>query len=476
MGFDLAVMLAPPIPAPLAARLRKPNREQREAPPDFEWDRPYAISQAYAEVERWIDRGEIMRVGKRDELAFKFFARMHGLGVGEERAFELFEYWIDQSGGDRPDDIDDGKIGDKIRRIWRDGGADNPPGSELPKRARDFVERLPDDRLWTPTEMLDLPPPSYWDDENLIIKSPGAVAIWFGKYGHHKTNFVLSKLFRLMLADDTVRVLYLLGEGQTGMGRRLAANAAAVGRQLVEFNDRLRLQRVPVALDPADVLRVLDMSAEFRPDIVILDTLASALPGQEEDNKTYSQLGRNGAIGRMADLLGCSLICIGHEGDKPGKLRGGSGAYGNVDQVVYVRASADTWARALKASTHAPEGKIKDDVPRAVFHGLSYEHATPTTFPLGQQAYELLSGDARFSRSSIGAALSRLEAGARDKAVGSLVLVRELYQRVEGVEPEEYERLLGVLAKALEKAAKEDNSLSGLSEVGADKQRLWFIA
>lgn len=109
------------------------TRKQPVAPvEDFEFDRPRSIAAAWGHIDKLLRDSAVPVIHERDGHVFKFMAKMHGLGVGPERAHALYDEFLQISGGAAPDGWpSDPKTWDKIHRIWERGGSDNPPGSEL---------------------------------------------------------------------------------------------------------------------------------------------------------------------------------------------------------------------------------------------------------------------------------------------------------------------------------------------------------
>ena len=472
-----------PAPAWILDRLARPDRAPLAPVDGFEYDRPRSIAAAYGHVGHLVDTSDVPVDGNRDDHLYRFLARMHGIGIGKERAHALYDEFLQISGGTAPDGWpNDEKSWAKIRRIWDGGGADNPPGSELaPLTIAEAItriappadDRLPEDRLWDIADLISRPAIRYWDAEHLFPRvNGGYVGVWFGKYGHHKTNFMLSKL-RALLEATNARVLYLMGEGIGGMGQRLAAHLSYANRSAVEFEGRLKLFRVPHMADQVQIAATMQLCAAegFAPDIVIVDTLATALSGLDEDNRTASLLNSNGPVGGIARALGCLLILIGHEGEKAGKLRGGSGFYGNVDYVVYVKADADKRAVALTASTEGPEGKIRDGEPVKVYYAIEYHHGVPIPVPTSAAGYAMLTGKEDWNSGSLAGALTKLGA-----PVSADVLIMELYPR-EGMDPEDWQARCATLARKLDRAARDGNpALSHLYEITDDDGVRWRVS
>lgn len=476
-----AALTVAPGPAWIEAALHRPERVARVASAGFRFDMPRAMAAAFNEITHWIARGDIPRrradgKGNRDDVTYRWFARMHGLGLSEARAAELYDFFLSESGGDPPDGWPDPKSSDKLRRIWEEEGAVNAAGSELPPAAaeifKDFrSDQLSRDRLWTMSDLINLKPIEFWDGEKMLPRAQGGyVSVWFGKFGHHKTNLLLAKLFWLLIYTKA-KVLYLIGEGVGGIGARLAAHCIAASLTSAEFDSRFRAQEIPLMSDPEQIAHLLELlrAEEYSADVVVIDTMTTALAGMDEDNKTASMLTRKGAIGRLATHWGSLVVLIGHEGEKPGKLRGASGYYGNADQVLYVLANADKHATAISVETK----KMRDGQAGEWWYSIAHINGVPVPQACSQQSFEMLSPEqVKFSMQSIAGALGRLGASGIERGVTSRVVVQELYPILEGQDPEDWSRCIDAITRGLEKAAKGD-ALSGLYAASATGL-VWF--
>lgn len=474
-------------PAWIDERLARPDRAPLAPVDGFEFDRPRSIAAAWGHIGHLIDTGDVPTAGERDQHVWAFMARMHGLGVGMHQGHSLYDEFLQRSGGAAPDGWPtDPKTWDKCDRIWNRGGATNPLGSELlPLALAEVVakiapaedDRLPVDRLWDIEDLVRRPPVRYWDDERLFPRvSGGCVGVWFGRFGHHKTNFMLSKL-RLLLTTTDAKVLYLMGEGIGGMGARLAAQIDYADRAMIEFRGRFKAFRVPHMADQGEINATLALAAAegFAPDVVVVDTLATAISGLDEDNRTAGMLNSNGPIGGIARDLGCLLILIGHEGEKAGKLRGGYGFYGNVDYVVYIKANADAHAVALVATTGAG-GKARDDGPLTVYYAIEYHRGIPIPVPTSAAGYGLLTGDVKWegdgASSRIAGALGRLGG----VPVSTYSLVMELYPPGD-MDREDWQARCTTLARKLDRAARDAGSpLGHLFSTGEGGSLVWSAA
>ncbi len=99
--------------------------------------------------------------------------------------------------------------------------------------------------------------------------------------------------------------------------------------------------------DPQDVDAVIEAHSDFRPDILPTDTLATAIPGlNENDASTASKLTGNTPVGKLRRTFDAALPFVHHTGKDESKgARGSSAFLGNAD-----------WAWEIK------EGKGQDTV------------------------------------------------------------------------------------------------------------------
>jgi hypothetical protein len=146
------------------------------------------------------------------------------------------------------------------------------------------------------------------------------------------------------------RVCYAAGEGAHGVGKhRIPAHCAARGITTKDLRDRFCVvPAVPLFMSDEQVTAFIEAQKEFAPHIVVLDTLATAIAGEDENSsKAAAFLTANGPAGRIRDAFKALVILPAHQGkDAAKRVRGHSGFMGNADVVLHVE--ADKAAGAIK--------------------------------------------------------------------------------------------------------------------------------
>lgn len=176
---------------------------------------------------------------------------------------------------------------------------------------------------------------------NMLPNAPdGAIGILYGRHGSHKTNTLLSMLTKC----SAQRILYAAGEGAYGVERdRIPLHPELYGRLKI-------LDRVPLLNREDHVKAFIDgcRAIKWEPQIIVIDTLATALAGQDENTAEAAQhLTDNGAIGVIKRAFKCTVILVAHTGkDGARGVRGSSGFEANADFVI--RCDADKDSRTIK--------------------------------------------------------------------------------------------------------------------------------
>jgi hypothetical protein len=160
-------------------------------------------------------------------------------------------------------------------------------------------------------------------------------------------------------------VLYIAGEGVGGLKLRLAA-----WKQHHEISVPIPGFRVlPLAvnlMDKAEVERLIATVTEastadgYSPKLVIVDTLARAMAGGDENSaKDISLPVRHG--GMIQTRLGCAMMLIHHAGkDADRGLRGSSGLPGATDTILRLTRSDDTVTLQVeKQKDHDDDQKLQ---------------------------------------------------------------------------------------------------------------------
>ena len=214
------------------------------------------------------------------------------------------------------------------------------------------------DRLLSFADLMKLEPPAPLVEDLLYRDS---VAVLFGPSGGGKSFLALDWAWCVAGSMPWQgrevhggEVLYVLGEGKGGIGQRAKAWKQAFGAD-DPAGFRLFPETVSL-LDLGHVQAVAEWAARERPVLVVLDTLARAMPGGDEN--TARDMGQAIAgADAIRRACGACVLLIHHTG-KDGLLERGSSA---------LRAAADT-VLPVKASDRVlvvggPETKQKDADP-----------------------------------------------------------------------------------------------------------------
>jgi hypothetical protein len=197
-----------------------------------------------------------------------------------------------------------------------------------------------DDRLLSFADLLELQPPALLVEDLLYLDT---VAVIFGPSGGGKTFLALDLAWCVAgalpwqgRAVHGGQVLYVLGEGRGGIGQRAKAWKQAFG---ADDPAGFRLYPDSVSLlDPDHVRGVAAWAAERRPVLVVLDTLARAMPGGDENTARDM-----GAAIAGADAIrrasGACVLLVHHTGKDGLMERGSSALRAAADTVLPVKAS-----------------------------------------------------------------------------------------------------------------------------------------
>lgn len=214
------------------------------------------------------------------------------------------------------------------------------------------------DRLLSFADLLDLQPPAPLIDELLYLDT---VAVMFGPSGGGKSFLALDWAWcvggALPWQGRAVhggRVLYVLGEGRGGIGQRAKAWKQAFGAD-DPAGFRLFPETVSL-LDDRHVGAVVDWARAERPVLVVLDTLARAMPGGDENTARDMGVAID-AADAIRRASGACVLLVHHTGKDGLMERGSSALRAGADTVLPVKASG----RILTVG--GPETKQKDADP-----------------------------------------------------------------------------------------------------------------
>lgn len=329
------------------AALLAPRRDDYDLPkplgPDplpVDWDE---VRRALACIPPDCSRDEWVRVGMA----------LHAASDGAQNAFELWDRW--SSGATEPGKYMAREMPGQWRSFGRGEGVDigtlfHIAGEHGWTRAPevgpdDFEDLLPSTpsprsrlTLLTPSECEAAPSRGY------VIKglvAPGDVACIFGAPGAGKSLLAPYLGYAVAQGRETFGmrcrqggVLYVAAEDPHGMRGRVRALKDAHGDApefcLVEGVANLLAEK------SADLAALVAAVRERKPALIVIDTLAMAFPGLEENDA--KSMGRVVAIARKLAELGAAVVLIHHDTKAEGATpRGHSLLNGALDVALHVK-------------------------------------------------------------------------------------------------------------------------------------------
>lgn len=138
------------------------------------------------------------------------------------------------------------------------------------------------------------------------------------------------------------RVIYVIGEGKSGVSRRL--KAWAIDREIA-IDKSIPFEAIPMAVPMLDkqavsaVCQSIESSpnASSPPTLIILDTLARNF-GDGDENSTQDMTRFIAAVHQLMDRFGCAVLVVHHSGHAaPERGRGSSALKGAADAEFRVK-------------------------------------------------------------------------------------------------------------------------------------------
>ena len=243
-------------------------------------------------------------------------------------------------------------------------------------------------------EQLEELPDQEWLVDGLI-PTEGFGILW-GASGTYKTFVALDLGKRLASGlhawerrTQPATVLYMCGEGQKGIRKRLRAWRAA--HPDAPWGNFQTCTYTPPLGEP-DMLwavAVAETAAVFNARLTIVDTTARHFgPGSENEPQAMNTF--VSACTRIAQMTEGFVLGVHHSGHEQSRMRGHTALYGACDVVLGVSRPADGYVQFTNA--HAKGGKSKDEEEMAEPISMRMEKFADSIVPMQIDASEVPSG------------------------------------------------------------------------------------
>ena len=332
-----------------------------------------------------------------------------------------------------------------------------------------------------PDEDADLPDVEFWDSEKTLPRTiDGSVVVPWGPSGVHKTGLVLCDCLDAIARG--AKVVFAVGEGSHGFRKnRVPAIAKGRGIPLKDLRGKFRTcPAVPVLTDPLQVQAFIDAFKDFRPDIVVLDTLSTASGGTEENSNAFGQLLHdNGPCGRIKRELGGALVMpIHHAGKEIGRgARGHSSVECNADGLLLITFDKDSRI-VTKEVQKVRDGEAGFDVEYTV----SARDQVPVVTKKGRVMYSTGPAAEENLVDWVTITLQRYGIAGDHKALSSEPLARFMLMVSDPTTPPrgvllspEQQKRCDALVRSLQRAARVDGSVRHLvKRLGSRRTAPWM--
>lgn len=205
-------------------------------------------------------------------------------------------------------------------------------------------------------------PPNYLIQDILESDSIGMLA---GASGSYKSFLALAMAHSICTGNDffgsqvyeTGKVMYICGEGEGALGRRIRAMQLRYGdfhNNLMPLEDKIRID------DENDIIRVALQINLYKPSLVIFDTFSSMNSKTNENDNSevsnvLSMLNRHLRNGHTTSMV---VHHFGKDADKG--IRGASAFSANVDFVLSMTKEKDTMQTTLSCKKMKDGEDFKD--------------------------------------------------------------------------------------------------------------------
>lgn len=216
-------------------------------------------------------------------------------------------------------------------------------------------------KILTIEQLINVKPPEWRIDG--VLPCHGSSTL-YGAYETFKTFIALDMTLSMAtgrdwqgLATKACSVLYIAGEGQVGLGIRVAGWLAAKNIEIASA----RFQALPEAValpHPGDqdaLLRAID-AMEDPPEVIVLDTVTRMTGGGSLNDEKDAQ-GYVRGMDRLRIATGAHILNIGHSGkDKEKGILGSTVLPAAMETIICVERKGD----GLTLINSNPKGKQKD--------------------------------------------------------------------------------------------------------------------
>lgn len=179
------------------------------------------------------------------------------------------------------------------------------------------------DEVLTLTELLNVPKPQPLLPGALSLNSLAWIA---GAPGSYKTFLALDYALRVAKEHP---ILYVAGEGISGLGQRVLAWEEADGGSVL---NTFWLPR-SVAVTHTGWYQLIDVAKTIGAKLVVLDTQAR-MSGNLDENKSNEMGQYVDACGALRDATGACVLSIHHSSKAGAHLRGSSAVQGAADTII----------------------------------------------------------------------------------------------------------------------------------------------
>lgn len=212
-----------------------------------------------------------------------------------------------------------------------------------------------DFKIRTRADLKNLPPPK-WLVKNMFQQ--GSFNVIYGQPASGKTfvalDIGLSVATGTPFLDHAITqgsVIYLAGEGHSGLNSRVSAWEVEHGMQVETISF---IGDCPNFQDRAEIAQLIKQLEPYQPTLIIVDTLARHMVGGDENSaKDMGQVIQ--AADALRQAFDCAVLVIHHTGKKENSERGSSALRGAADTMIEVKSTCSGMTLTCTKQKDAPE-------------------------------------------------------------------------------------------------------------------------